>query len=385
MLESRRDFIKWLMVSSLAPSILANATPSENEDLVVILNYPGEKFWLFDWAKYHLTEFSLPLGPLHSALQLSAHEVLFFEYWGHSMLRFNLKTGEKYRVKLDENSYFSGHGLLSQDGQYLFTVEQGAILHQPKALSRLVVRDAKTLQALDVVHSSMTQTIHELLPGPNNQILFSLGSMVQPIEMKICFLDWKSGSAKSEIAKEVTLPGVHATAAHFLALKDGRFLVFPVMQSLASREAVEKIVAQEKSILDRIHQFYQLVKLEPSPMFIISPDGSVEKLWPENEGQEFLRSLSGCIMPCSQGDLFAVTHPAGHNVTVWNGDRLVKQIGFGREMPTGIAYSKQKKEMLVTDLSNGRLRFFSVPDLKEKTGREMAVNGTSAAHVLHLR
>lgn len=385
MLESRRDFIKWLMLSSLAPSFLASAAPSENKDLVVILNYPGEKFWLFDWTKYRLTELSLPLGPLHSALQLSEHEVLFFEYWGHSMLRYNLQTGEKSRVTLDENSYFSGHGLLSADGRHLFTVEQGAILRQPKTLSRLVVRDAKTLQALDVVYSSMTQTIHELLLGPNNQIIFSLGSMVQPIEMKICFMNWKSGSAKSEIANEVTLPGVYGTAAHFMTLKDGRFLVFPVMQSLANREAVEKIVAQERSIPDRIHQFYQLVKLQPSPMFIVSADGSVEKLWPEIEGQEFLRSLSGCIMTGSQGELFAVTHPAGHNVTVWNGDRLVKQIGFGHEMPTGIAYSEKKKEMLVTDLSNGRLRFFSVPDLKENTSREMAVNGTSASHILHLR
>ena len=59
---------------------------------------------------------------MHSAMQISRDEILFVEYLGHSILRYNLATGEQKKIELAGNEFFNGHALLSPDGQYLFTV-----------------------------------------------------------------------------------------------------------------------------------------------------------------------------------------------------------------------------------------------------------------------
>jgi hypothetical protein len=386
MIENRRDFIKLIVLASLAPYI-ASAATKKMEELVIIPNGSGGKVWVWNWSQNKLSEIDVPLGPIHSAMQMGPQQILLFEYFGRSILRYNLETHEQQKIELGENEFFIGHGALSPDGRFLLTVELTTIPHSIQTTSRIVVRDAKTLQKLHILYSSKDTLMHDLFFLQDNRLIFSRGNYVEPsVETKISFFNWNTATALGEISQEVILAGIYGNNVHFLALPNNRFLVLPIDQELIEKVALEKIVKTEKSFHERIAKIGNLLRYKPTPLFIFESDGAMTKLWSEKDQQMFLRNLSSCRLQTPGGDFTGVTHPAAHNFTIWKGEGFFKRINLGNgNSPGGIAYSQQKNELLVADLTNGLLHFFSVPEFEEKKSREIQLgNGSGAVHLLHL-
>ena len=379
--ESRRNFITVLLISSVLPS-LVTAANGKKEISLVIANSRGGKFWLFDWSHYRLKEIEIPLGQMHSSLELSPGRMLFFEFWGNSILSYDLKTGEKQKIDLAENEFFSGHGMLSPDGQTLFTVEQELTSHSLRTTSRIVMRNPKTLRKIDVLHTSQDGVFHDLA-FLGNQLILSEGTYHGTMEAKVHFFDWQPATSQLKKTREVTLPGIRGVSNHFLLLSGGRFLAVPAAQDMMDEKALAKIVAAEKSYKDRLIELNKIVQYRPSPLYVFEPNGAFTKLWPDRNQQLLLHNLSSCRIPTSSGEFLAVTHPDGHSLTIWKDNRLVKTIDGG-EFPSGIAYSTDLNELLLVDGKDGRLRFFSAPDFKEKEREHLKLSDGGATHLLTL-
>lgn len=378
--ESRRNFIKGIVLSSLAPSLLG-ASFKQRADTIVLANANGGNFWLFDWNKYHLTEVPVSLGPMHSALQLAPHRVLFLEFWNQNILSYDLKSKKTQKIKLADNQFFNGHGILSPDKKTLLTVQQELTPHSSERTSRIVMRDPVTLKERGVLFTSHTGTFHDLT-FMKNQLILSEGNYFGSSDSKVHFFDWDASSSQAKKKHEVSLPGVHAISTHFLALPNDRLLVVPAAQRMLSDEEVKGILKNEKSYQNRLAEIGSMAHYQPTPVFIVEADGSLTKLWSDKDGENFVHNLSPCRIPTPSGELIAVTHVEGRSLSVWKDNQLLKRLTWDeKSRPEGLAYSSQFNELLVVD--KGLIRFLSVPDFKEKKVIQLH-DGGSAVHLLRL-
>lgn len=378
--ESRRDFLMGLLLSSVLPSTISLA--QERNQPLIIPAFKGRKFWLFDWSRYSVKEIGIPAGPMHSALEISPGRLLFLEFWGNSICTFDLKSKKTIKIELAENEFFNGHGVLTPDRRFLLTVQQEQTARRLDRISRIVVRDPATLQQKKVLYSSTNGTFHDLMFF-GSRLVVSEGTNFEAADAKMLFFDWPKSLHGTPQPREIKLSGIGGVSNHFLPLGGGRFLSVPAAQEVLPDAAVDKILANEKSYIDRFNELSKIAKYTPTPIFIFKADGSYEKLWSEKEQESLVHNLSSCAIPGSDGSSLALTHMEGRSITIWKKNELIKRIVWdGPGLPAGIAYSKRMNQILAID-NAGEMRFYSAFSFEELRERRIKLDDGSS-HLLTL-
>ena len=329
----------------------------------------------------------VPLGLSHSIVchPLNPERSLLLEItgdYGCIIDIVNMKAGKRFYA--DMGFAFSGHGIFSPDGQYIYTCEFN--IENPE-INYIVKRNPRNLSIISKISTGGIR-VHQIKYLPDNKTMIATHYGARPdykvkdLGATLAFID-----TSNESVYHVIKSGVLDRAMCHIAILNSEkmFILTGREKRMAGKENLRKrVVSNNPKELRKIGWANAVDTMRlTSPVAVLNNrDDNFKYLKIEGKTMLFKNALSIQIHP--ERNIVAITHPEDKLITFWNAsnNKFIKKV-LTKKTPTGLTISKSGK-YFISWCSDGVLYFFNTDNLKMERKVNIGLEHSKSFHNAHI-